>query len=113
MNRFAWLLLAAAAGCINGAPLPPTPVSSLARSDVSPDKQLQDAEFVQIAQTYIRGLGRDPTQATYNVRRTPQHEDDEEGEPATVAVVDVDFLNGYVFHLAVKDNGEIAPLTKH
>ena len=110
MRRLAWLLLATT-GCINGAPLPPTPASSLAMPHGTPDRKLQDAEFVQIAQNYVRNLGKDPMQATYNVRRTPQRQNEEEGESPTVAVVDVDFLNGYVVHLAVKQNGEIAQLS--
>ena len=110
MRRLAWLLLAMT-GCINGAPLPPTPASSLALPTGTPDQKLQDAEFVQIAQNYVRNLGKDPLQATYNVHRTPQHDDVEEGDAATVAVVDVDFLNGNVVHVAVKQNGEIAQLS--
>lgn len=113
MRQFAWLLLALTLGCINGAPLPPTPASSLAVSNRSPDQQLQDAELVQIAQAYMRGLGKDPTQATYKVRRPPRHGDEEEGEAATAAIVDVDYLNGNMWHLAVKENGEISQLTKH
>ncbi|HVA45258.1 MAG TPA: hypothetical protein VNH11_02630 [Pirellulales bacterium] len=113
MNRFAWLLIASAAGCINGAPLPPTPTSSLTPTNVAPDREQQEAEYVQIAQTYMRGLGKDPTQATYQVRQNPRRDEEQDDEAATAAIVDVNYLNGNVWHLAVKENGDIAPLTKY
>jgi hypothetical protein len=113
MNRMAWILvLAVAGGCINGAPLPPTPTSSLSVSAGASNGQLQEAEYVQIARTYLTGQGQDATQATYTVHRTPHRADDASPDgPDTIAVVDANFLNGNVWHLAIKDNGEIAPLS--
>lgn len=113
MNRTAWLLLLImAGGCIHGAPLPPTPTSSLAVNSGTPDRQVQESEYVQIARTYLSGLGKDPTQATYTVHTTPHRDADESSDgPATVAVVDVDFLDGSVWHLAITADGVIAPLS--
>lgn len=112
MNRMAWILASVVAGgCINGAPLPPTPRSSLAVGAGASSGQLQEAEYVQLARTYLSSQGQDATQATYTVHRTPHRDDDENPDgPQTIAVVDANFLNGNVWHLAIKENGEIAPL---
>lgn len=115
MNRWIWLLaMAAAAGCINGAPLPPTPASSLAVTNIRPNAELQNAEYVQMAQTYLRGLGKDPTQATYSVHRSRLHDDDETtDEPATAAIVSVRFFSGGVWQLTIKTDGDIMRTTNN
>jgi hypothetical protein len=108
MKRFSISLLAAAiTGCINGAPLPPTPASSLAVVP-NPDRAAQESQYVVMTQDYLRSQGKDPTQATYKVHFNPRHEDDgESGEPVTTAVVTVDFLNGTVWHVTVNRDGEV------
>jgi len=113
MNRWPWLLaIAAAAGCINGAPLPPTPVSSVAVPAGTSNGDVQESEYVQMVQTYLRGQGKDPTQATYSVRRTPRHEEEATGdEPTTAAVVRVNFLDGNVWHVAITTDGDMNRIT--
>lgn len=109
MNRLLYLLaLAAATGCINGAPLPPTPLSSLSRQPVKPNGEIQEAECIHIAQTYLRGLGKDPTLATYEVERNPQL-DEEPGsdETSTVALIKVNFIDGTRWRLALKADGNL------
>lgn len=109
MNRFFCLLaLAATTGCINGAPLPPTPLSSLTRPPLKPNDQLQDAEYIHVAQDYVRGLGKDPQLATYEVERHPQL-DDEPGsdEVPTAALIHVNFIDGNRWRLALKADGNL------
>ena len=112
MNRL-WsiLVVSAAAGCINGAPLPPTPASSRALPPIRVDGELQEAECVQIAQTYVRSLGKDPTQATFVVNRNPQL-DEEPGSDSSsmVAVIEVNFLDGTRWRLALKSDGDLSLL---
>jgi hypothetical protein len=96
-------------GCINGAPLPPTPASSLAVVR-SPDRAAQDAEYVELAKSYLRAEGKDPTQATYEVHRSLHHDDqtrDPDDGPATAAIVQVNFLNASPWELDVKTNGDV------
>ena len=112
MNRLWWLvLMAVAAGCINGAPLPPTPASSRAVPQISVNGELQDEACINLAQNYLRSLGKDPTQARYVVHRNPPL-DDEAGadESSPVAVIDVSFLDGNVWHLALKSDGDLSLL---
>lgn len=108
MNRLLFLLAMAAAGCINGAPLPPTPASSLARQPVKPNGEIQEAECIHIAQTYVRGLGKDPTLATYEVERNPRL-DEEPGseETPTIALIKVNFIDGMRWRLALKADGDL------
>jgi hypothetical protein len=111
MTRISWFVVAAIlAGCINGAPLPPSPASSLAVVP-NPDRAAQDAVYIGMAQNYLRAQGRDPTQATYFVHRTPRREDERIEEAANAAVVEVDFLNGSVWHLAINREGDLTRLT--
>jgi hypothetical protein len=112
MNRFCWLaLIPITAGCINGAPLPPTPASSRAKPQVTVNGELQEAECIQIAQTYVRSLGKDPTQAAYEVHRNPKLEDEPgSDESTTIAVIDVKFLDGSLWRLALKSDGDLSLL---
>ena len=112
MKRLLWTVtLIASAGCINGVPLPLTPASSRTFQPVRPDGELEEAQCIQIAQTYVRGLGKDPTLATYEVHRHPTL-DEEPGpeEIPTVAVIDVDFIDGARWRLALKRNGDLSLL---
>ncbi len=96
-------------GCINGAPLPPTPASSLAVVRTPPGGE-QDAEYIELAKNYVRAEGKDPTQATYEVHRSLRHDDqpqDPDDGPATAAIVKVNFLNASPWELDVKTNGDI------
>jgi hypothetical protein len=106
-----WLsivLVTAALGCINGAPLPPMPASSRTFQPVKPDGELQEGQCIQIAQTYVRGLGKDPTLATYEVHRNPELDDEEDSdETPTVAVIDVNFIDGTRWRLALKRDGNL------
>jgi hypothetical protein len=112
MNRFLCILaILLATGCINGAPLPPTPRSSLTRQPLAPNGELQEAECIQIAQTYVRGLGKDPIQATYEVVRNPElDEDTGSDEAATIALIHVNFLDGTHWRLALKADGDLVLL---
>jgi hypothetical protein len=107
----AFLLFLSAAGCINGAPLPPTPVSSRTFQPVRSDGEVEEAQCIQIAQTYVRGLGKDPMLATYEVHRHPTL-DEEPGseEIPTVAVIDVNFIDGTRWRLALKRDGDLSLL---
>ncbi|MGH7135036.1 MAG: hypothetical protein ACREHD_04805 [Pirellulales bacterium] len=105
---FALLLFLAALGCINGAPLPPMPASSRTFQPVRPDGELQEGQCIQIAQTYVRGLGKDPTLATYEVHRKAELDDEEDSdETPTVAVIDVNFIDGTRWRLALKRDGSL------
>lgn len=109
MNRFLCILtIAVATGCINGAPLPPRPASSLSYQPVKANGEIQEAECIHIAQTYVRGLGKDPTLATYEVERNPQL-DEEPGsdETPTVALINVNFIDGGRWRLALKADGDL------
>ena len=107
------LLLLAFAGCINGAPLPPTPLAT--SETVAPTRtnaQQQEADFITIAQNYVRGQGQDPLLATYEVHRNPRLEEDSgSDESVTLAVVDVNFINSSPWHLAIKSDGDISQLS--
>ena len=113
MKRFSNFFLALAmTGCINGAPLPPIPASSLAVVP-NPDRAAQESQYIVMAQDYVRSQGKDPTQATYKVHFNPrQNEDAAADEPATSAVVTVDFLNGAVWHVTVNRDGDVALLAR-
>ena len=110
MKQWPWFIwLPAVLGCINGAPLPATPASSLAVLPTS-DSALQKAEYIELAKSYLQTEGKDPMRATFEVHRTLPHEDqtaDPDGGPPTAAVVTVDFLNGTIWELEVKTNGDI------
>jgi Tfp pilus assembly protein PilF len=110
MKQWPWLiLLPAVFGCINGAPLPPTPASSLAVIPTS-NRAAQDTEYIELAQNYLRNEGKDPAQATYEVHRSLHHDDqtnDPDDGPATAAIVKVDFRNGAIWELEIKTNGDI------
>ncbi|HET6879969.1 MAG TPA: hypothetical protein VFI31_07430 [Pirellulales bacterium] len=110
---FGLLLLLGFAGCINGAPLPPTPLATF--ETVAPartDAQQQDADFIKIAQNYVRGQGQDPLLATYEVHRNPRLEEEPgSDESVTLAVVDVNFINSSPWHLAIKSDGDISQLS--
>ncbi|HWB07942.1 MAG TPA: hypothetical protein VG826_01770 [Pirellulales bacterium] len=110
MRYWPWFTMTSLAfGCINGAPLPPTPASSLAVVQPS-DQTAQKAEYIELAKSYLRAEGKDPTQATYEVHPSLTHEDqpnDPGGGPATAAIVKVDFLNGAVWELDIKTNGDV------
>ncbi|HVX15061.1 MAG TPA: hypothetical protein VHC22_27970 [Pirellulales bacterium] len=112
MNRWSWLLaLPVMAGCINGVPLPPTPASSRAVPQVQIDGELQETACIQIAQTYIRSLGKDPTQATYVVDRDPQLKEEPGSDESTmVAVITARFLDGTVWRMALKSDGDLSLL---
>jgi hypothetical protein len=100
----------AAAGCINGAPLPPTPASSLAVLPAS-DRAAQDAEYIELARNFLRAEGKDPAQATYEVHRSLPRDGEQAHDagdgPPTAAIVKVDFLNGAVWELDIKTDGDI------
>lgn len=110
MKQWPWLIfVSAVVGCINGAPLPPTPASSLAVLPTS-DRAAQKVEYIQLAQNYLRGEGKDPMQARYEVHPSLPHDDranDPTDGPATAAIVKVDFLNGALWELDVKTNGDV------
>ena len=112
MNRTCWLVvLAVAAGCINGAPLPPTPTSSRAVPQVSVSGELQEAACIHVAQTYIRSLGKDPNQATFEVHRNPPaDEESSSDERPTIAIIDARFVDGTVWRLALKSDGDLSLL---
>lgn len=109
MKRLLWMAtVTAALGCINGAPLPPRPTSSRTVQPVTPDGELQEGQCIQLAQTYVRGLGKDPTLATYEVHRNPQLDDEEDSEETpTVAVIDVNFIDGNRWRLALRSDGNL------
>lgn len=112
MNRLFWsLMLAVATGCINGAPLPPVPASSKAVPQVSVNGELQEAECIRIAQSYIRSLGKDPLQATFEVQRNPRvDEEASSDERPTIAIINVRFVDGTVWRLALKNDGDLSLL---
>lgn len=109
MKRTLYLLaMTAVTGCINGAPLPPRPASSLARQPVKANGDIQEAECIHIAQTYVRSLGKDPTLATYEVERNPQLDEDAgSDETPTVALIKVSFIDGGRWRLALKADGDL------
>lgn len=113
MKQFSNLFLAVAmTGCINGAPLPATPASSLAVVP-NPDRAAQESQYIVMAQDYVRSQGKDPTQATYKVHFNPQHEEGSATDgSSTAAVVTVDFLNGAVWHVTVNRDGEVTRLAR-
>lgn len=66
-----------------------------------------------MAQDYLRSQGKDPTQATYKVHFNPRRKEDRAADdPASAAVVTVDFLNGAVWHLTVNRDGEVTLLPR-
>jgi hypothetical protein len=111
MERWPWFMMVAiVVGCINGAPLPPTPASSLAVIP-APDRAAQEAQYIEMARNYLREQGKDPTQATYVVHRRLRRDEDEATDQTPIsAVVEVNFLNGAPWQLAVKADGDVIRL---
>jgi hypothetical protein len=111
MKRLVWLVIASlSTGCINGVPLPPTPPSSLAVIPTA-NRDAQKAQYIELAQNYLRAQGKDPTQAKYEVHRGPSRDDDQPSDqPTTAAIVVVNFISAPPWQLAVKTNGDVEQL---